>query len=498
MIIPNYLIFGRDYNTPPVLPIVLTGGEMSFTILQNTFLTGNNVLAGDTINGEPATQSNVDVSLVGAPSYLSVDTSGNLIVDVGMIPGGIASDGINITITYEVCQKNTDNCQTAEIDFTIYTGLIYKAPVTYSPSFACESNDVEVVITGQGFLDIEDVYLWIGGVQTPLPFTEIDFFNIKVLIPAGTPPGDYNIYIQTPYFVEGGYIQVPVPQITVLPTFVVNPITPSGTQTLCTGNQLLFESTTPTGLWESSDESVLTIDANGLATAVGSGNVTIYYVVNNGFCTVVVSEDAVVRQPASVVNQPINTSVIEGEPAQFNVLYTGDIVSVKWEVSTDNGFSFTPINDGGVYSGTDTDTLVISDTTGLDGLYYRLAIDAESPCSDVESFAALVQAKDVGISQQPQNQTICYTETTADFSVVAYGDVQSYQWYVDYGFGPFPITDPVDLFYPEISYSDFDTATLTVNGLTTDHNGLVFSVDVNSTTNTAFSNQAVLTVQTDC
>ncbi|HRN98986.1 MAG TPA: Ig-like domain-containing protein, partial [Flavobacterium sp.] len=254
--------------------------------------------------------------------------------------------------------------------------------------------------------------------------------------------------------------------------------------------------------WSSADENIATVDANGLVTAVGLGNTTISYTVTlETGCATTVTRDVQVYQPIEVLSQPSNIAVTTGSPASFSVVATGSVVGATWEISNDNGFSFEPLTIAPPYStsfdsGTNTYTLSISSAENeMSGGYYRLYLDAESPCGDAASFSALLNVGSTGIATQPSSVNICSPTTSeVSFTVVPSGPVDSYQWYVDYGFGPFPITDPVDLFYPEISYSNFDTATLTVSGLTTDHNGLVFSVDVVGPLNTVNSNQAVLTV----
>ena len=88
--------------------------------------------------------------------------------------------------------------------------------------------------------------------------------------------------------------------------------------------------------------------------------------------------------------QPANTSDCEGQTATFTVTETGGNGTYSWEISTDAGANFTPLTDVGVYSGTGTATLNISDNTGLNTTRYRVVInEAVGSCPTTSSDATL-------------------------------------------------------------------------------------------------------------
>ena len=77
--------------------------------------------------------------------------------------------------------------------------------------------------------------------------------------------------------------------------------------------------------------------------------------------------------------QPVNRSVTAPTGTTFVVAATtvpaGGTIGYDWEVSTDTGATWANAT-GGVYSGANTATLTISDSTGLNGYQYRCNLTA--------------------------------------------------------------------------------------------------------------------------
>lgn len=85
------------------------------------------------------------------------------------------------------------------------------------------------------------------------------------------------------------------------------------------------------------------------------------------------SSNTILPQRAIVISaQPQATSVVEGDPATFTVtaslVPTGEVIKYQWQA---NGAI---INNSGVYSGNNTASLEIADSTGLDNKYYRVVL----------------------------------------------------------------------------------------------------------------------------
>ena len=93
----------------------------------------------------------------------------------------------------------------------------------------------------------------------------------------------------------------------------------------------------------------------------------------------------------TIDSQPSDASVTAPAAAQFVVAAvtrpTGGTLSFQWQESTDGGSTFTNLADAGVYSNTTTNTLDISNSTGLDTYQYRVVVSVTGG-ADVTSDAA--------------------------------------------------------------------------------------------------------------
>jgi hypothetical protein len=102
------------------------------------------------------------------------------------------------------------------------------------------------------------------------------------------------------------------------------------------------------------------------------------------------SDDTIAADYTIVIGtQPVAASVTAPAAAQFVVAATttpaGGTLTYKWQ--EDSGSGFADITDGGVYSGATTDTLDISDSTGLDTYQYRVVVSNTGASADVTSDA---------------------------------------------------------------------------------------------------------------
>jgi hypothetical protein len=104
------------------------------------------------------------------------------------------------------------------------------------------------------------------------------------------------------------------------------------------------------------------------------------------------SDDAIAADfTAAIDSQPASVSVAAGVSAQFVVAAastpTGGTLSFQWQKSSDGGSTFANESDAGVVTGSATNTLDISDATGLDANQYRCVVSVVGG-SDVTSSAA--------------------------------------------------------------------------------------------------------------
>ena len=105
------------------------------------------------------------------------------------------------------------------------------------------------------------------------------------------------------------------------------------------------------------------------------------------------SDDASAADYTIVIGiQPVAASVTAPAAAQFvaaaSTTPAGGALTLQWQ--EDQGAGFVNLADAGVYSGSTTSTLDISDSTGLDTYQYRVVISNTGASADVTSAAALL------------------------------------------------------------------------------------------------------------
>ena len=102
------------------------------------------------------------------------------------------------------------------------------------------------------------------------------------------------------------------------------------------------------------------------------------------------SDDTIAADYTIVIDsQPAAASVTAPAAAQFVVAAsttpTGGALTFQWQ--EDQGAGFVNLADGGVYSGALSNTLDISDSTGLDTYQYRVVVSNTGASADVTSDA---------------------------------------------------------------------------------------------------------------
>src|SRR5947207_1647110 len=132
---------------------------------------------------------------------------------------------------------------------------------------------------------------------------------------------------------------------------------------------------------------------------------------------------AAANTPPKVTKQPVNVTVEEGQPASFTATASGTPVPTQqWEVSTNGGTSFTPIE--GATSG----TLTIAATSfSENGYRYRAAF--KNVAGEVVSNAAILTVHKVPtVTQQPKSVSVEEGQN-ATFEAQAIGNpVPTVQW----------------------------------------------------------------------
>jgi hypothetical protein len=189
--------------------------------------------------------------------------------------------------------------------------------------------------------------------------------------------------------------------------------------------------------------------------------------------------------PALITVQPSSQTVNYGAPASFNITATG-ASDYHWQELI--GSTWTPITDGGIYSGAITNTLHISAVTGNMNTYqYKCIVQPGA----VNSNAVTLSYNSASITVQPTPQTVDYG-APANFSITATG-ASDYQWQELMGSTWTPITDGG-------IYSGATTDTLHISAVTGNMNTYQYKCivqpgNVNSNPVTLSYNPASITVQ---
>jgi len=122
-------------------------------------------------------------------------------------------------------------------------------------------------------------------------------------------------------------------------------------------------------------------NAFSLTSAADSVSGKIYRCLINGACpsSVISNLDTlIVNDSLSFTSQPQSHIICSGNSTSFFVNVTGTQPSYQWQVNT--GLGFVNVNNGGVYSGENTDSLVLTGaSTTMSGYQYRCTVSG--PCT---------------------------------------------------------------------------------------------------------------------
>ncbi len=134
-----------------------------------------------------------------------------------------------------------------------------------------------------------------------------------------------------------------------------------------------------------------------------------------------------------ISTQPVDFAGCAGVNATFTTSANGDGLSYLWQ--EDQGAGFSDITDGGIYSGANTNSLIISGILlSMNNYTYRCIISGTCPPADTTTVVSLGVYSPVQITDHPYPQQGCEF-STVHFSVGATGDNLSYQWQEDSGNG---------------------------------------------------------------
>ncbi len=199
-----------------------------------------------------------------------------------------------------------------------------------------------------------------------------------------------------------------------------------------------------------------------------------------------------INSAPAVTTQPVSQTVNAGATTTFTAAGVGNPApSVQWQVSTNNGASFAPLGNGGVYSGVTTSVLTITGASGAMNGYQYEAVFANLAGSIPSSAATLTVNTGPAVTTQPVGQAV-NAGTTATFTAAgAANPAATMQWQVS--------TDGGNTFNPLSNggaYSGVATGTLTITGVAAFMNGFVFEAIFTNTVGSATTSAVALTINT--
>jgi len=198
----------------------------------------------------------------------------------------------------------------------------------------------------------------------------------------------------------------------------------------------------------------------------------------------------------AITVQPSPASPCTGTATTFSLSATGASLTYQWQVSTDNGSTYSSLTNSGIYTGVTTSVLRLSSglTTAYNGYKYQCLVSGACGSTITSSSVLLTVKSPISITSQPSSSTICENSNTT-FSVTAEGDSPTYQWWVSTNGGGN---------YTSISntapYSNATTTTLSLTAASSSYNNYKYKCVVTGTcssgSSAVSSDAASLTINT--
>jgi gliding motility-associated-like protein len=130
---------------------------------------------------------------------------------------------------------------------------------------------------------------------------------------------------------------------------------------------------------------------------------------------------------------PTDLSKCSGQAATFSVTAStnpGVTLAYQWEMSSNNGTSYTSVVDGGVYSGALTNTLSVSNVTGLDTYKYRCVVTEQTSgigCKKT-STAATLTVNAIPVIDPISNVTLCHGASSSAINFSSTPTGSNFTW----------------------------------------------------------------------
>lgn len=378
--------------------------------------------------------------LSGAPAGTTVTISPNIFTANGTATVSLNTTGALVPGTYNVTVQGTGpapgTTQTAVVSFTVTPGSGPAIGTQPTNQTVCAGANAifSVVATG--------TYQWQVSTAAVPAFTNIAGQTGATLtltgVTAGMSGNQYRVVVSG----QCGSTNSAAATLTVnvAPVVTTNPTS----QSVCSGSSVSFTAAgsgtpAPTFQWQVSTAAVPAFtDIAGATSAtytIASTTVAMngnqYRAVLTNSCGSVNTTAATLTVSSSITisSNPVDQTVCEATNTSFTVSAAGSGLLYQWEVSVGGG-AYTPVANGGVYSGATSPTLVITGVPpSLNANRYRAVVSNGSCTPGVSTGALLTVNTFPTITTQPSNVTIC-AGAAATVSVTATTGVGtlSYQW----------------------------------------------------------------------
>ena len=180
-------------------------------------------------------------------------------------------------------------------------------------------------------------------------------------------------------------------------TMVVNPIPNagaiSGASSVCSNGGITLTSNGDAGGSWSSDNAAATVNSSGGVNGASAGSATITYAVSNSCGISKATKSIIVVQATTItVHPPSVGAVCSGSGILEPLTAIGENLSYQWQSLTVGGSGYTDISDGGIYAGTQTATLTISNVSNSDsGTKHRCVVTGS--CGSANSLGKTLLVK---------------------------------------------------------------------------------------------------------
>ena len=165
-----------------------------------------------------------------------------------------------------------------------------------------------------------------------------------------------------------------------------------------------------------------------------SQNGYVFHVVVTGCSTSVTSGDAIltVNTSPQIMVQPVESTVCSTANTSFSVTANGTGLTYQWQVNTGSGFS--PVADGGVYSGATTATLTLTGVPGsYDNYIYRVIVSGTCQSPVYSNFVMLRVTAPPVVTLNPAGKLVCEGAGSVYFTANGSGMVDSLRWQINNG-----------------------------------------------------------------